>query len=87
MAKMTLEQFTAKVRAKLGRPCKRGAPELFAVAFAIFRAHFHEEDPLELVCEKWAEWEEDRAKCIRFAHAAIRAVDESRNDTPPPRGL
>ena len=81
MGDMTLKQFTAKVRAKLGQPCKRGAHELFAVAFAIFRAHFHEEDPLELVCEKWVEWEEDRAKAIRFAHAAIRAVDESRNDT------
>lgn len=41
-----------------GSMCAR---EVAAVALAIFRASFHEDDSDELVRQCWNEWEDDRA--------------------------
>lgn len=49
---------------------------LASVAFGIFKASFHADDPDHLLREKWGEWEDDRAMAIRRAHFAIRAYEQ-----------
>jgi hypothetical protein len=49
---------------------------LGAVAFGIFKASFHEDDPDTLVREKWNEWEDDRTMAIRRARFAIRSYEQ-----------
>ena len=55
------------------------------VAFAIFKASFHESDPDHLIVEKWNEWEDDRAMAIRRAHFAIRAYEQHHAQYRTPR--
>lgn len=69
------EAMIARAKRTITPPLKPGAPILAAVAFAIFRASFAEDESEDLVWEKWFEWEDDRAMSIRRAKAAIRIFD------------
>jgi hypothetical protein len=51
---------------------------LASVAFGIFKASFHTDDPDHLIREKWNEWEDDRAMAIRRSQFAIRAYEQHR---------